>query len=228
MEQIFAWLLQEIAAHWIIVALGAGSTVGLKILKRYWPSVVTDVLLYAIVGGIVTFICILLLAQTRLQTETLEQFASERPTRPYFAQTQATIQNLPQGTHTHTLTLSVQNNDVPAKDVVSQLLVLEASLDPTRGPLFAQRKEEANPVGPRSIFSRFLPVTVKRSTRPAFVVFQIRYTDALSNETYSQSLFLKFLGGFQDGIFNQQLFNASSDEKTRMERYLRERRIPTL
>lgn len=225
MEQFFTWLVEAIMAHWAMLALGTGVTVGLGVLKLYWPSV-TDVLLYAIVGGVVTCICMLLLNQTRWQTEIWEKFANERPTRSYFTQVKAEIQNVSQSILI--LTVSVQNNDVPAKDVVSQILVIEESLDPTGEPLLKRRLEEANPVGPRGVFSHYWPVKVGRNARPAFVMFQIRYTDALSDKTYSQDLFLKFLGASQDGTFIQQLFNANSDEKTRMERYVRERGIPTL
>ena len=146
--------------------------------------------------------------------------------RPYFTQTQAAIQDVSPGIRA--LMVSVQNNDSPAEDVVSQLLVLEESLDPTIEPLNTKRVENANPIGPGGTLSQYWFVDVKKNARPAFVVFEIRYTDALRNETHSQALFLKFLGSSQDGIFIQQLSNATSDEKTRMESYLMERGIPTL
>ena len=227
MDQIFTELWPEIVGGLIVVLFCAVGSAILRALKNKdrWRSQI-DLLLYAIVGGVVAFICMSLFVQIRLQREISEKLASERPTRPYFTQTQTAIQNVSPGIRI--LPVSVQNNDVPAKDVVSQLLVLEESLDPTREPLHTKREEPANAVGPRGIFSHYWSAQIRQLIRPTFIVFQIRYTDALSNETYSQTLFLKFLGAAQDGTFFQQLFNASSDEKTRMERYMRERGIPML
>ena len=150
---------------------------------------------------------------------------SGQPSRPYFIQIQAEIQEVSQGFHA--LTVSVQNNGSPAHNVVSQLLALDESLDPTIEPLHTRRLESANAVGPGTTFSQHWFVDIGQNTRPAFIVFEIRYADALTNEAYSQALFLKFLGS-QSGTFIQQLFNASSDEKGRMEAYLGVRGIPRL
>ena len=136
-----------------------------------------------------------------------------QPSRPYFTQTQAAIQDVSQGIRT--LTVSVQNNGNPARDVVSQLLALGESLDPTIEPLHTNRIESANDVGPGGTLSQHWFVDIKQNARPAFIVFEIRYTDAIEDETHSQVLFLKFLGSSQDGSFIQQLFTASSDEKVR-------------
>ena len=150
---------------------------------------------------------------------------SGQPSRPYFTQTQAAIQDVSQGIRV--LTVSVQNNDRSAQDVVSQLLALDESLDPTIGPLHTQRLESANPIGRGAIFSQHSFVDIKQNTRPAFVVFEMRYTDTLTNETYSQALFLKFRGS-QGGMFIQQLFDAGANEKSRIEAYLMARGIPRL
>ncbi len=145
--------------------------------------------------------------------------------RPYFTQTQAKIETLLDG---NALIVSVENNDVEAKDVVTQLLVFPESLDPTIEPLHMERIEAANPAGPHSPLSQFWMVKIKPDMRPAFVVFQIRYIGALNDKTYLQSFFLEFSGVPQDGIYIEQLLNATKDEKTRIESYMKERGIPSL
>ena len=220
MDQL-EWLWQDMVS-WIITLVVAAM---LGVARKYRPSVAAPVL-YAIIGGGVIFVCLWLPARLDRHLEALEVLTNGRPTRPYFTQTQAAIQDVLQSTKA--LTVSVQNNDIPAQNVVSQLLVLEESLDPTIEPIHTKRIENANIVGPSGTLSQYWFVDVKRNARPAYILFQIRYADALSNETYSQALFLKFLGSSQAGTFIQQLVNASSDEKTRIERYLMERGIPSL
>ena len=226
MGEFFAGLGQDIfsyiIAHRVISFLTFifGSGVIFSILKKWWEPVAAPVF-YAIVSGGVIFICVWLLIQSD------RQFVNDKSSRPYFSTAGSDIQKLFQGSWI--LTVSVQNNDIPAQDVSSQLLVLPESLDPTKAPLFTNREESANPIGPRMIFNhRWWPITVNRNTLPAFIVFQIRYSDSLSNETFSQAFYLKFLGTSQDGTFIQQLMNADSYEKTRMERYMKERGIPML
>ena len=125
--------------------------------------------------------------------------------------------------------MSVQNNDIPAENVVSHLLILDYSLDSRTAPLYTKREESANPVGRSAILSQHGgPIAIPPNARPAFVVFQVRYTNALSGEMHSQILFLKFLGTSQDGTFIQELFNASSDEKIKIRRYMEKRGILAL
>ena len=220
------WLGQEIIAYFIanrvvsFLTLTIGSGVIFGMLKKWWEPVAVPVF-YAIVSGGVIFICMWLLTQSD------RQFTNGKPPRPYFTQAQAKIHSHSQGIRI--LTVSVQNNDTPAQNVVSQFLVLQEFLDPTIGPLHSRTVESANPVGSRGIFSQhWWPVGVKPNTRPAFVVFQIRYSNILSEEVFSQAFFLKFLGVSQDGTFIQELINASSYEKTRIEKYMKERGIPIL
>ena len=148
--------------------------------------------------------------------------------RPYFTLIYAGIQNTSRDLRT--LVISVQNNtDVPANEVVDQLLILEKPLDLTIEPLHKKTITEANPQGPSGILSRRLSFNPKRSMPPSFVLFQIRYNSYLSNETHLQSWYLKFSGVIQDEIDIEQLLNnATKDEKIRIERYMKERKIPML
>ena len=156
----------------------------------------------------------------------LNQLAEANPTRPYFTQSLSKVYNSLDKTF---LTVSVQNNNVPAKDVVSHLLILEESLAENSGPLHSNREESANPIGPGGTHSHHWgPVTVPPNARPAFVVFQIQYTNALNGEEFSQALFLMFRGSSQDGIFIVQLFAATGDQKEKIERYMEKRGISTL
>ena len=206
-------------------------------------------LLYGVVGGGVIFICLSLVSLSNQLMEKLERIGSEQteafekladqqelllsqladanPIRPYFAQSLAKIYKSSLGKIF--LTVSVQNNKVPAEGVVSHLLVLKEALDANSGPLHSNREESANPIGPGGTHSHHWgPVNVPPNARPAFIVFQVRYTNALSGEMHSQILFLKFLGTSQDGIFIQELFNASSDEEIKIRRYMVKRGILAL
>ena len=226
MEQFFSELVQDIVAYFIahrvisFLTFIIGSGVLYGILKKWWDPVASTVF-YAIVGGGVIFICMWLVTQSD------RQFANDRASRPYFSHSQGKIYQLSKVGQV--LTVSVQNNDTLAQDVVTQLIVLEESLDPTKGPIHIKEIKNANPVGPSEIlYQHWGPIEAKLLGQPAFVVFQIRYTDTLTNETYSQSFFLKFLGTTKDGTFINQLMNANTYEKARMERYINEPRISTL
>ena len=155
---------------------------------------------------------------------------SEIETRPYFTKSHSAIGNISTDDRAKAffLTVSVQNNNRPAKNVISQLMLLDERLDPTIEPLRTRRVENANDIGRFQTLSQHTPVTVRSTTRAAFVVFEIGYTDALTNETYSQLWFMKFQGASRDGTFIQQLFEASYDERTRIESYIEQRNIPTL
>ena len=66
---------------------------------------------------------------------------------PYFALEVAKIQTPSPGTHF--LTVGVLNDsDIEATDVVTRLLVLKDSLNPTQAPILQELIEEANPVSP--------------------------------------------------------------------------------
>ena len=217
-------------------------------VNKWWARVPLPAL-YALSGAVLGFVCLFLLSLSDRHIEELErigdkqteavekladqqglllnQLAEANPKRPYFTQTLAKIYKTT-GKTTY-LSVSVQNNNIPAEGVVSHLLVLEESLDSKSNPLHSDRIESANPIGSGGTHSHHWgPVNVPQRTRPAFVVFLVRYTNALTDEMLSQALFLKFLGSSEDGTFIQQLFNASSDEKTKIERYLEKRGLSKL
>ena len=104
-----------------------------------------------------------------------------------------------------------------------------ASVKSNAEPLHSSRVEIANPIGFGGTHNHHWgPVNVPPNARPAFVVLQVQYSHALSNALYSQSLFLKFRGTSQDGTYIEQLFNATSDEKTKIMRYMEKRGISAL
>ena len=161
------------------------------------------------------------------QGEILNELIRANPTRPYFTQTLAEIYKVSEGTRY--LTVSVQNNNISAENVVSHLLVLEEALKSNAETLHSSRVEIANPIGSGGTHNHHWgPVNVPPNARPAFVVLQVQYSHALSNALYSQSLFLKFRGTSQDGTYIEQLFNATSDEKTKIMRYMEKRGISAL
>ena len=220
--ETFAWLFQEIIAHWVIWVLASTGAAMLGVVRKYWPSVAGPVL-YGMAGGGIILICLWLPAQSARQ---LEVFTNGRPARPYFTHSRASIYA---ASRTRTvLTVSVQNNERPASQVTSQILLLDELLDPTIEPIFRNRTENANDVGRFAVLNRHIPVNVEPNTRIAYVLFEIQYKDAITNAIYSQAWFLKFGGSSQDGTFMRELFEASSAEKTRIEGYVANRGIPRL
>ena len=161
-----------------------------------------------------------------VQIKVLDELAKANPTRPYFTQSLASIYK--SSSDKIYLTVSVQNNNVPAEDVVSHLLVIEEALDANSGPLHSNREESANPVGPGGTHSHHWgPVNVPPNAHPAFIVLQVQYTNALNGDKFSQALFLMFHGS-QDGTFITQLYSATSDQKAKIERYMEKRGISSL
>ena len=211
--------LEIISSLVVAIVLGA--------VSKRWQLVAAPVF-YAVVGGRVVFICMFLVAQTGQQIGALEKLANDRPARPYFSLTRAAIQKSTQGKEE--LSVSVKNNNIPAEKVVSQLIIIGESIDPTAEPLHSERIETANAVGLNLPIRQYAPlIGLKQNTRSAFAVFHIRYTDPLSNQTFSQAFFLKFFGWpEQEKSFKRELDHATIDERTRMERYMRERGIPPL
>ena len=161
------------------------------------------------------------------QSETLDSLAKAMPTRPYFTMTDAHIYKVSSGQFY--LTISMQNNTIPTENLTSQLMVIKEDLDPRSWPLHSKTARSANPVGPGATYSHHWgPVRVPPNARPAFVVFQVQYTDALSGEVFLQDLFLVFRGASENGTFIQQLFNATNDQKVKMQIYMERRGISQL
>ena len=192
---------------------------------------------WAIVGGGVIYLSLSLIDQLKQQSETLEsvitvqtaelkKLATQITSRTYLTLTRAKIESNNRGAHT--LILSIKNNSTLVEDVVSRLLVLEGSLNQTKGPIHTKRFESANPVGPGGAFDRQLAITVTKSTPPLFVVFQIRFTNPSSKNTHSQDFFLEFPGVRPDGMFKSNLNDAGLNGKARIEQYMKEQNIPPL
>ena len=191
--------------------------------------------LYAIVGGVMIFFCLWLAGELRQQTKELQkltnehqtrQFEGDRSPRPYFTHIDSVVRKDEQGTGM--LMLATVNNDVPVRGVVSQILVLDESLDPTKEPVRTKRVEGANPVGPHGMLTHYVPVPVEPDTPHLFIAFHMRYIDALSNKPYSQAFFLEWTGVRPDGNFIPHPFGTSKQKKTRIEQYIKDRRIPML
>ena len=153
-------------------------------------------------------------------------------TRPYFTKVQSKIYQVTTtsgGKHPLTvLTVGVQNNEVPARNVVSQLMIFDRRLDPTSPPLRTQRFASANDIGRFQNHAQHTPVSVGRNTKAAIVVFEVKYDDTLSGQAYSQIWFMKFGGSTRVGNFVPDLFDADQHERTKIESYIRQQGIPML
>ena len=154
------------------------------------------------------------------------------PARPYFIKAQSRINpvSIKEGGSPlyFSLVVSVQNNERPATGVVNQLMILSNLLDPTVAPLRSRRIKNANDIGPRQYLNFDTRVSVGRNTKSAFIVFEVRYTDIFTNESYSQTWFMKFLGSTREGAYRPSLSDANYDERTRIENYIKQRNIPML
>ena len=210
---------------WLQIIAGLVVAIVLGVVSKRWQTVAAPAF-YATVGGGVFFICMFLVAQTEQQIGALKKLVNDRPARPYFTLSRAIIQKNAQGKEE--LAVSVQNNQVPAEKVVSQILIIGEAIDPTIAPIDSITIENANAVGINAKVRQYVTlIDIKQSTRPAFVVFQIKYLDPFSKKTFSQAFFLKFLGWTtQEKSFRRELNNADIDERNKMERYMKEREIP--
>lgn len=146
--------------------------------------------------------------------------------RPYFTQTRASLHKQTDGTYT--LSLDLQNHGTPATNILMQALVVDHSLDPTRKPVYSRRIDMANPADSGIIVSTMQHIALTLNQQPIFVMFQIRYTDAMSQASHVQEIFLKSREVDANGKYRPTLVHASKDEKARMERYVKDRGIPTL
>lgn len=223
----------------------------IRALKKKYP-LLAEYLLAAGVGLSVSFIGILLwnvllleqqAVQTRISAEEhytakldrivtdaatvmdkVEQAIEPTARRPYFSHAGSELSGAVQ--QQRTLSVSVQNSAVVADDMVSQILVLDQELDPSRAPIHIARLTQANPVGPNGVYTHYWMVPPAQMVPPAFVVFQLQYTDTQSAKRHAQTFFLKFLG--ESHASGRRLFSASREEKARIERYVQYRRTPLL
>ena len=255
MEKVFAvdWTLEFLsalnAAHGgfpLVFSIGCAVMIGA--LAKFWKSESAAPWRLALIAGGVIYLSLSSLGHLKQQTETLEELIKEQrkvveelenkqniilnkeadmPARAYFTLTQAAIRKASE--NFRYFIISVQNNDFLAENVVIHLLVLGESLDPKKMPLHSYKEESANPVGPRGEISRtWGPIEIKENSPPAFVVFQIKYTNHLQNQTYSQVMFFKFGGSNQEGSYIEEFFHASRDDKLMIERYMEKRGLSKL
>ena len=229
-------IIASFITHWVIWVYPIVGAAVIGVAKKFWELVSTP-WRWAIIGGSVIFFIMLLIEQSNQRIETLDKLANaqiealqkleqDRPTRPYFTLVRSEIQSNPKSRNDFIVV--VQNNNVPAEDVVSHLMAIQTT-DPTVEPLHTNRVENANAVGPGgNLMQRWVRVSIPPNAVPVYVLFQIQYTDVLRDKTHSQAFFLKFLGASQDGTFDTSLHHARSEEKDRILRYMEERVIPML
>lgn len=219
---------EKLVVHWANLGISMGGGVLLGWARKRWGSVVAPAL-YAIGGGGVVFACLTLLSQSNQQAEEV-QIDRSGPPRPYFTYIGSMVgkDERKDSPDAGVLLVSLVNNDIPVKDVVSQILVLKEPLDPTRGPVHTRRVEQANPIGPHGSLNHRAPVPIAPNTPELFVAFQLQYTDIFSDTSHSQDLFLVFTGVEPDGSFVPQLFNISTQQKESIEQYMVDSRIPRL
>ena len=98
--------------------------------------------------------------------------------RPYFTQSQASVSPNSRDNDARspftTLIVSVQNNERPAKNFISQLLLFDEQLDPTIEPLGSGRVKNANDIGRSQRINHRIAGNFRLRTRSAFIVFEIR------------------------------------------------------
>ena len=109
----------------------------------------------------------------------------------------------------HILLYVCKNNGPLVEDVVSRLLLIEETLNHTKGSLHKKRFDSANAVGPGGAFDRQLDINVTPNMPPAFLVFQIKYTDPLRKETHSQQYFFEYLGENQTETLRQNFMTPA-------------------
>ena len=152
--------------------------------------------------------------------------------RPYFTKSKSKILSFSndaiRGTLEMTIVASVKNNDRPASNYISQIMILDTRLDPTVAPLKTGRIRNANDVGRFQTLNHRARVKVDGIVQSSYIVHEIKYSDALSGEIYPQIWFMKMVWSLRGGKLSSSLFEARYDERTKMEEYIEQRKIPTL
>ena len=141
--------------------------------------------------------------------------------RPYFYPTYT----LPEDVRPDAMTLTVKNNDVPVKNLLSQIVVIDPRIDATHAPLASDRFFSANDIAPGALSNMYVYLDVPPSL--AFVAVDLHYMDAFTYQYYRQMFFLKYLGS-PDGKARPRFVSVSLEQRAQMEQYLRDRQIPPL
>lgn len=231
-QELLSSIIHDYSAFTLAFSTGVGFMIWLAAKSK-------TSFLWAIAGGVITFFLVSLIGQlnqqnanldklANVQIKILEEFtnANKIPARPYLTLTKAKIHKDSYGKFY--LKMSVKNNSVLVDNVISRLLVLDTSLNQTKGPQHRKTFGSANALGPGEGFDRQLDVNVTQSMRPAFVVFQLKYTDSSKKESYTQDFFFEFFGVHPDGTFKMNLSDAGLSRKARIKRYMKEYGVPEL
>lgn len=248
MDDLITWAGTEIASHALGVASGV---VGVAILTaiRKWAGGFWNMTRESLPTGVLIGLTVWLVTWLPMQidqsfekhTTAVNQLATAleehteklaaipyepmgTPARPYFTLMQAVVSD--DGNGTGELSLSVKNNEVPAEDVVSHLLVVSKTLNSGKGPLHSSRSELANPIGGSGSHRHYWSdIRIVPDIDPAFVVLQLQYSHAFSGDKFSQIYFMVFSGSSEDGSYKKNLNNANRDQKVAIVRYLEKRGI---
>ena len=138
-------------------------------------------------------------------------------------------------THAPVLAFAIRNNDVPVAGMVHQVLVLDTQLNPFSELLLKKRTSEANDMAAGQGVEFFVdldgfsltPFIASSGIVFAYVVYEIKYTNALTGGPHSQVWFLRLAGqSVTTGL--PGVFGASADERELMGVYLRQRNVPML
>ena len=185
-------------------------------------------IVYGIVFGIVLWGMVFILLGFSLSVLQLNRPIESA--RPYFTSSKTSISPalVDDGARAFftALEVSVRNNDRPAKNFVSQMLILDERIDSTIQPLHSGRIKNANDIGRSQTINHRVTGHVRLNSRSAFIVFEIKYADVLTDKNYSQIWFLKFTRSLQDGKLIWSFFEAKYGERTKIETYIEQRDIP--
>lgn len=221
--EFFEWLFMEGIGQAVFWVIFAGGAIVIKKLKLRWPTV-PEYFPVVVKATLLAIVIIVAFNQLHKFNETIKG-----DSRPYFSRTEVNIQNISETSAI--LSIGMRNNERAAEHIIKQVLIIEESLDPTIEPLQTERIEFADSIGPDSIFNIFIPFKIREQdgARFAFIVLQIRYIDAISKETYTQSMFMKFsILRTEDNSYIPRLELATKNDKSRIESYIKNRNIPML
>ena len=118
----------------------------------------------------------------------------------------------------------INNTDSTKENVTTRVLFLDWSLDKTIEPLYIGEVEHANAKGPGEGFEHIVEFKTGLFVLPLFAVFEARCVDSKNKKLNSQIRFLTI--GTEAGILKDKVYEAHLHERTRIEVYIQERRIP--
>ena len=151
--------------------------------------------------------------------------------RPYFTrQPGASIFRLQEDENNlgnSVLLFTVRSNDRPTTDVISQIIVLNGNLQGAEATLRRRSERNANALGSEESFRHEEIINLDAEVESAFVVFEMQYKDVMTELNYDQIWFMK-LTKLGEGNTTPILFDATNEERTGIEQYLRQHQVPLL